>query len=75
MGVILRAHSVRGEQRIQCNANREVATLQALPIFQHTRQRKIQIFFLGFSLFMHPDQAHNTQSGMQGQEATALAII
>jgi len=48
-GVILRAHSVRGEQRIQCNANREVATLQALPIFQHTRQRKIQILFFGFS--------------------------
>jgi len=27
------------------------------------------------SLFMHPDQAQNTSSGIQGQEATAVAII
>jgi len=24
---------------------------------------------------MHPDQAHNTSSGIQGQEATAVAVI
>jgi len=29
MGVILHAHPVRGESHIQCNANREVATIQA----------------------------------------------
>jgi len=28
-----------------------------------------------FSLFMHPDQAQNTLSGVQGQEATAVAVI
>jgi len=28
-----------------------------------------------FSLFMHPDQAQNTSSGIQGQEATAVAVI
>jgi len=28
-----------------------------------------------FSLFMHPDQAQNTLSGIQGQEATAVAVI
>ena len=28
-----------------------------------------------FSLFMHPDQAQNTPSGIQGQEATAAAVI
>jgi len=28
-----------------------------------------------FSLFMHPDQAQNTLSGIQGQEATAAAVI
>jgi len=28
-----------------------------------------------FSLFMHPDQAQNTLSGMQGQEGTAVAVI
>jgi len=27
------------------------------------------------SLFMHPDQAQNTSSGIQGQEATAAAVI
>ena len=37
--------------------------------------------FIGFlqcqsvSLFMHPDQAQNTSSGIQGQEATAVAVI
>ena len=31
--------------------------------------------FLQFSLFMHPDQAQNTSSGIQGQEATAVAVI
>ena len=30
---------------------------------------------LQFSLFMHPDQAQNTSSGIQGQEATAVAVI
>ena len=29
IGVILRAHPVRGESHIQCNANREVATTAA----------------------------------------------
>ena len=28
-----------------------------------------------FSLFMHPDQAQNTLSGIQGQEATAVAVL
>ena len=28
-----------------------------------------------FSWFMHPDQAQNTSSGIQGQEATAVAVI
>ena len=28
-----------------------------------------------FSLFMHPDQAQNTLSGIQRQEATAVAVI
>ena len=28
-----------------------------------------------FSLFLHPDQAQNTLSGIQGQEATAIAVI
>jgi len=28
-----------------------------------------------FSLFLHPDQAQNTSSGMQGHEATAVAVI
>jgi len=28
-----------------------------------------------FSLFMHPDQAQNTLSGIQGQEVTAVAVI
>jgi len=28
-----------------------------------------------FSLFLHPDQAQNTSSGIQGQEATAAAVI
>ena len=28
-----------------------------------------------FSLFMHSDQAQNTSSGIQGQEATAVAVI
>jgi len=28
-----------------------------------------------FSLFVHPDQAQNTLSGIQGQEATAVAVI
>jgi len=28
-----------------------------------------------FSLFMHPDQAQNALSGVQGQEATAVAVI
>ena len=28
-----------------------------------------------FSLFLHPDQAQNTSSGIQGQEATAVAVI
>jgi len=28
-----------------------------------------------FSFFMHPDQAQNTSSGIQGQEATAVAVI
>ena len=28
-----------------------------------------------FSLFMHPDQAQNTSSGIQGQEATAVVVI
>jgi len=40
---------------------------------------KSQLFmFTGpvqFSLFMHPDQAQNTLSGIQGQEATAVAVI
>jgi len=28
-----------------------------------------------FSLFLYPDQARNTSSGMQGLEATAVAVI
>jgi len=28
-----------------------------------------------FSLFMHPNQAQNTLSGIQGQEVTAVAVI
>jgi len=28
-----------------------------------------------FSLFLHSDQAHNTLSGIQGREATAVAVI
>jgi len=28
-----------------------------------------------FSLFLYPDQAQNTWSGIQGQEATAVAVI
>jgi len=28
-----------------------------------------------FSLFLHPDQAQNTLSEIQGQEATAVAVI
>ena len=28
-----------------------------------------------FSVFMHPDQAQNTLSGIQGQEETAVAVI
>ena len=28
-----------------------------------------------FSLLMHPDQAQNTSSGIQEQEATAVAVI
>jgi len=31
MGVILRAHPVRGESHIQLNSNREVATTRAFP--------------------------------------------
>jgi len=31
--------------------------------------------FAQFSLFMHPDQAQNTLSGIQGQAATAIAVI
>ena len=27
------------------------------------------------SLFMHPDQTQNTLSGIQGQEATAVAVV
>jgi len=33
------------------------------------------MFTVQFSLFMHPDQAENTSSGIQGQEATAVAVI
>ena len=32
-------------------------------------------YIVQFSLFMHPDQAQNTSSGIQGQEATAVAVI
>ena len=32
-------------------------------------------FFFQFSLFLHPDQAQNTLSGIQGQEATAVIVI
>jgi len=28
-----------------------------------------------FSLFLHPDQAQNTSSGIQGQEVMAVAVI
>jgi len=31
--------------------------------------------FAQFSLFLHPDQAQNTLSGIQGQEAPAVAVI
>jgi len=32
-------------------------------------------FTVQFNIFLHPDQAENTQSGMQGQETTAVAVI
>jgi len=37
--------------------------------------RDCQKIFYQFSLFMHPNQAQNTLSGIQGQEATAAAVI
>ena len=32
-------------------------------------------FSVQFSLFLHPNQAQNTLSGIQGQEVTAIAVI
>jgi len=40
-----------------------------------SRLLKSQSVTVQFSLFLHPDQAQNTSSGMQGQEATAVAVI
>ena len=36
---------------------------------------RFAVCYVTVSLFMHPDQAQNTSSGIQGQEATAVAVI
>jgi len=41
----------------------------------HESEANEQSLCKQFSLFMHPDQAQNALSGIQGQEATAVAVI
>ena len=54
-------------------------TLNQLQIDQYKPSEALDLGILclnqSVSLFMHPDQAQNTSSGKQGQEATAVAVI
>jgi len=49
--------------------------LQIKSTFQSPVELHSSVFFFQFSLFLHPDQAQNTLSGIQGQEATAVIVI
>jgi len=50
IGVVLRAHSVRGESHIQCNAKQEVATVQSDLLYCNPPALKV--------LNLHAKQTH-----------------
>jgi len=41
----------------------------------HWYENNTVLIVVQFSSFLHSNQAQNTSSGMQGQEATAIAVI